>query len=563
MESDAGLADSGAMDAATLDGGVDAGGSDADVADATVDASPEDGGSDAGACAALDCGAHGVCAEDTMTPICICDTEYTGERCELDLDECELPDTNDCAAHADCVNQAPGFSCVCPAPYEGDGRTCACPAGQRELSTGGCATERVLTLRFQNWGAVSVNGTLCEDSCIVSVAQGDTLTLRAELPTTMNVSDWDVAGCVGDTCELTIPAGDVTLDLAFGFEHNIAFVTSSTTPVGSIGSVANADATCASLASAAGIEGRAWVAYLGSTAACPGDSVAPCDPLTRLAGSRGWVNTRGEPIADGVAQLATDTDLWFPIRYEEDGRGGEADHDPITGVNVLLAAAQNCSDYTSSLNADRFCWARTGTTTVNALSQNCNGRCDQSRALLCFSTGIDTPLTPPVQTGRLAFVSSAPFIIADATSIADADQLCQADACAAGLTGSGDCAADLGTDRSFLAYLETSTTTAGSRFDPTGGDYVTPEGLPFLPASALTVAPTTQARPLTPLEQEVDGTLIGNARAWTGAAGGHCGDWSDPSANASVANHDNIFFWLSGSTRTCDGDINRVYCLEE
>ena len=47
---------------------------------------------------------------------CLCPEEYTGTRCELDVDKCkDKPCLN-----GNCTNQQPGFSCSCIAGYTGN-----------------------------------------------------------------------------------------------------------------------------------------------------------------------------------------------------------------------------------------------------------------------------------------------------------------------------------------------------------------------------------------------------------------------------------------------------------
>lgn len=59
---------------------------------------------------------HGICVNSQGSFQCYCKPGYTGERCNLDFDEClSVP----CHNNATCINLINDYECHCPAGYEG------------------------------------------------------------------------------------------------------------------------------------------------------------------------------------------------------------------------------------------------------------------------------------------------------------------------------------------------------------------------------------------------------------------------------------------------------------
>ncbi|KIH43878.1 EGF-like domain protein, partial [Ancylostoma duodenale] len=66
-------------------------------------------------CAAAPC-VHGLCVDTLFARRCICDEGWTGENCEVNIDDCA---SQPCQNGGTCTDEVAGFSCSCPAGYRG------------------------------------------------------------------------------------------------------------------------------------------------------------------------------------------------------------------------------------------------------------------------------------------------------------------------------------------------------------------------------------------------------------------------------------------------------------
>jgi hypothetical protein len=115
---------------------------------------------------------------------------------------------------------------------------------------------------------------------------------------------------------------------------------------GDLGGLAGADAHCDALATAAGVTGRTWAAYL---------STSEVDARDRI-GSGPWVNAGGVEIATDVANLHSDANnLTKETALDEtgavvNGRGDTPNrHDILTGsLPDGTKAVETCEDWTSA-----------------------------------------------------------------------------------------------------------------------------------------------------------------------------------------------------------------------
>ena len=65
----------------------------------------------------------GTCVDGDNSYVCQCKPGYTGTRCEVDINECNISKTN-CNVNADCTDTPGSFECICHTGYTGDGVTC-------------------------------------------------------------------------------------------------------------------------------------------------------------------------------------------------------------------------------------------------------------------------------------------------------------------------------------------------------------------------------------------------------------------------------------------------------
>lgn len=130
--------------------------------------------------------------------------------------------------------------------------------------------------------------------------------------------------------------------------QDMSFFVTSVNPGsgGDLGGLAGADAHCDALATAAGVTGRTWAAYL---------STGDADARDRI-GSGPWANATGVVIATDVANLHSDANnLTKETALDEtgavvNGRGDSPNrHDILTGsMPDGTRAAETCEDWTSA-----------------------------------------------------------------------------------------------------------------------------------------------------------------------------------------------------------------------
>src|SRR5262245_36134997 len=134
------------------------------------------------------------------------------------------------------------------------------------------------------------------------------------------------------------------------------FVTSATSVTGNLGGLAGADATCQRLATAAGLSGRTWHAYL-SVERDPANGNQPTNARDRI-GTGPWYNVNLALLASNVAELharSGDAALFLDergnrINGQWSGSPTPVEHDILTGSNAdgTLMAGFTCGDWTSA-----------------------------------------------------------------------------------------------------------------------------------------------------------------------------------------------------------------------
>jgi cysteine-rich repeat protein len=326
--------------------------------------------------------------------------------------------------------------------------------------------------------------------------------------------------------------------------YNVAFVTSTTYKVSTLGGLAGADAACATRASAADLPGN-FVAWMGTS------EVAIA---ARLEGARGWVRPDGKPFLDEADAQAT----FYPPSITELGNLVSRDGPPTAGGYASGASGNECADWTSEA-ADQYLLSGDPTGGTGAWNGSWTStQCSSPFRLYCLQRDFSNVLSFEPTGGRLAFVSNEPWFPEGGLSAADAR--CDQDALDAGLSGS------------FKALLATSTASAASRFSTEGGTWVRRDGIPIVAqAHDLFDADGTL---LAPLQLTAFGTYLGNYGGWSGAADPNqvgsstCNDWTS-SATSALGTSGRVFFGTIPDMLgydpdgPCDAEYTHLYCLED
>jgi len=420
------------------------------------------------------------------------------------------------------------------------------------------------------FGSVTINvpdrpPRTCSEPCAGSVPHGTVISLQATPGLNSTFRGWSVPSCgAASTCQVQVDL-DTQFSAEFGFDYNIAFVTSqsySATGVPRPGAAANQE--CARLAGLAGLHGSRYIAWIVGEGPTTSE-VDDITPSSFFQHSGGWVRMDGRPVARSLAALLRG-ELLHPLQLDEWGElaastfswsGASADG------KVRRPSVGLCNDWTTDDASMSGSSAPNGTVDWGG---SYGGRCNAINSLLCFGDDSDAQVPLPAIAGRLAFISASSFT--SSTGIASADALCQQDACAAGLTGSADCTVNLGSARTFKSYLHTSVRRAWERFDLNGPTWVRTDGVQWLP-SAAELADDASER-FTALNVLANGTYLGGtAAAWTGDVAGTttCEDWTNgtTAADGGFARIDQgggAPLHTQGLTLGCEGSA-RLICLQE
>jgi hypothetical protein len=395
--------------------------------------------------------------------------------------------------------------------------------------------ESVLQIRFvgDGFGRIAVSAPdasvqSCERDCQVIVAAGARLSLEASpLPTSSFVA-WSGVPCSGAVCSIDL-ASSLELQVQFQLAYNVAFASEREYSVAELprpGAAANQE--CARLAAAAGLHGTRWVAWLAAN----GSTTAAADDITPaglLQNPGGWVRTDGLPFARSREALLAG-ELLNPLDLSERRTSvptlswsGTSPDGSLWHVN---GEPMDCNNWTSLSGSDSG-----GTSVSTAIGFNWAGEngfnCDQRAGLQCFgddpAPAVPLPVRDPAR--RIMFLSSSPF--APGGGISAADQLCQRDACNAGLTGSNNCSVNLGSQRQFLSYLHSSRQPAWARFNLNGAGWVRADGIEWLPLAADLAGDA--AGHLTGEDVHADGSFNKGFNVfWVGDPAGtdNCNDWT-------------------------------------
>jgi hypothetical protein len=322
---------------------------------------------------------------------------------------------------------------------------------------------------------------------------------------------------------------------------NIAFVTSVGPTLGSLGSLAAADAYCNGRAQAAGLPGS-YVAWL---------STSTTNAIDRLTGSRGWSRVDGKAFVDTPADLVAGT-IFYPLDVDEFGNRVPAMMavGTATDNNGNVVAGYTCNDYTSTSGLLWFGLSDRGTMYwTDALGTSA---CAGPEPIYCFGVGHSQPTTPPPSGTRHAFLLTTDWM--PGTGLASADAACRGDATPAGLNGT------------YQALLATSTASAISRFSLSGTTWARVDEVLL----ADTPADLAAGRTNVPLEVSADRVYFAGGPTWSGATDPStvgsdattCTSWTVSSAGVGGVVGDCGAVGFDNMGGAACNQVLPVYCLE-
>jgi len=331
----------------------------------------------------------------------------------------------------------------------------------------------------------------------------------------------------GATPDAVLGDGDLVDAPDAADRPNRAFVTSMPY-TGDLGGPLGADAKCQALADAQGIGGT-FIALLKAGTYAHSD---------RLAGSRGWVDLAGTPIADQPTDWY-DGRVLHPLRRDETG--------------AVLGFASVWSGYTSG-TCDDWTNAVSGNggvvDTASLYEQFTFSSCTASARLPCVETGHVAPVSEQAQQGRIAFMST-PWT--PGGGLADADALCMTEATASQLPGT------------YKALLEPTGSSAFGRFNLTGTRWIRPDGIPITATAADLAGPLPDYFDSF-TSMKADGTHLTRVYTWTGSATNNCSNWNSNNSGVLGASGYGTTtyrsFWLRIIDVGCD-QTRPVICLQE
>lgn len=339
--------------------------------------------------------------------------------------------------------------------------------------------------------------------------------------------------CVRHVCEVS---GDP--------RPNIMFVTSRQYPT-RFQPLEVADEKCNDAAEAAGLPGeyRAWL------------STAAIYARDRLKGARGWVRPDGAPFADTIDDITAGRIFTPPLidEWRHEVHSDEVDL-VATGTSALgyNDPGMNCNE-----------WANDIAATVTAGVMDATGdfwtsfsaaNCGRPMRIYCFGVDQSVAVSPAAGTGKLAFVSEAPFLSTE--TFVGGDALCAQEARAAALPGS------------FLALLGTTGFVAAWRFAETRtAGWVRVDGVNIKAAGS----DLFEGSLLAPLNVTSTGHYLRNNMVLTGSAtpftfatpDENCQNWTITDGFALGGMSSRADRWWTYNATNCYDPLARIYCLQQ
>jgi hypothetical protein len=333
---------------------------------------------------------------------------------------------------------------------------------------------------------------------------------------------------------------DVSIEASFRMVSNLAFVTSTVTN-GAMGGVSGANTICQTRADAANLPGT-WVAMVF-------DGFSQSNLAAILPnGANGWYRIDGRPWLDTVASYDGGGVVYYPMRVDEFGNDV-----PFGAAGEVWTGfgGQDCSGWFSPQPGAMGRLSHFHHEAYQ-IDSGVNGNCNEEHRLICMMTDIDGMAVPqpPPASNPVAFVTSSPWVPSPGSGLGFLDAVCASEATTAGLSGT------------FLAYVNTETASAASRFTRSE-PYYRVDGVQLAPTPGDFLNNTTNAW----------ATVYGDAggqyaprEVWTGRNTGngseHCDSWtSDSNLVQGIVGAAGTPNWQDFAPVNCDQG-RYLYCLE-
>ena len=137
-------------------------------------------------CASAPCDNNGTCADGYFGAYrCLCDAAWTGDNCDVDVDECQDSSLFACKGYSTCKNTVGSYECVCDVGYEMADGVCVNidDCASTPCLNGGTCADGITAFSCAAWRG---------DNCDVAVNEGQTTTAPYFILTVVCIMLWSL-----------------------------------------------------------------------------------------------------------------------------------------------------------------------------------------------------------------------------------------------------------------------------------------------------------------------------------------------------------------------------------
>lgn len=430
-------------------------------------------------------------------------------------------------------------------------------------------------VRSANVSSVTPSGLNCTNStgaaavtCMADFDVGAAIRLSSSDPTYpyYGVTSWAFGsggpscggtGTYTPECSFTMPngTGPLTLTATFGQLGNLMFLSDGLyQPGAQFTGPGQADMQCRNEATAAGLPGSIYAAFISTTAA---SSI-----MGRLSGStpmpQGWVRPDGRPVASTISQLFSGA-LIHPVSMTPSGAyiNDALFWSNSTDSGAVASGTNNCNGWAGGGQT----WlGHSGRTTrwASDMANDFTQGCTMQRRLVCLQIdgGAFSTVRAPTPPAGSITVFTTVGTRGGNLGLSGMDGLCASEAGAIGLAGT------------YVAFVSTLANGSASSRTGLSGPLVRADGWSLGPMSAFTSATGT---PLGTFAVSAGGVPLAALAAWTGmpatgASGtsGECANFTDAAMVGDVGFPASAVIgeWAATSTSSqCDKTF-AVMCIQ-